>query len=288
MNFSGLLNIFNCTSKRLVLLFVALLFSLGVAMTTTSIKCPTCGVTRFSKSILANDQLAGTSSLECRRIMNDVAKKTSLPSFKCRCKYANVHENECASNLIADSNDYDMKHLNQTIVEQMDLKEEPSMVSGDCLVAYVGMAIRGYNMLHRKWISKENCMNLCLNTRAKNGFAFDCTSFEHWHRDCKSQIFDAANDPLCASFQDESNQKSAEHRTRKSKKLTTITSNGVYQKSFATKSHTKKTRTTKMDICVLSNQTIDIAGKDFSPNNAVTYYEILCKGIFICLIDSTR
>ena len=275
MNFSGLLNIFNCTSKRLVLLIVSLFFSLGVAMTTTSIKCPACGVNRF-KSLLTNDQLAGTSSLECRRIMNDMVKKTNLPSFKCRCKYANIQENECTSNLIADSNDYDMKHFNQTIVEQTLIKEEPtettssqkrSMVSGDCLVAFVGMAIRGHNMLHRKWISKENCMNLCLNTKVKNGFAFDCTSFEHWHRDCKSQIFDAANDPLCASFQDESNQKSAEHRTRKSKKLTT---SGVHL--------TKKTRTTKMDICVLSNQTIDIAGKDFSPNNAVTYYEILCKG----------
>lgn len=36
-------------------------------------------------------------------------------------------------------------------------------------------------------------------------------------------------------------------------------------------------RASKTDICVLSNQTIALAPKEYLPNSAVTYYEILCK-----------
>jgi hypothetical protein len=41
--------------------------------------------------------------------------------------------------------------------------------------------------------------------------------------------------------------------------------------------HRRTKRAAKLDICVLSNQTIKSSGDDFARNSAVTYYELICK-----------
>ncbi|RNA43111.1 uromodulin-like isoform X2 [Brachionus plicatilis] len=122
----------------------------------------------------------------------------------------------------------------------------------DCLKVYVGMAIKGHNLLYNRWIDKENCINICLNTTVLNGHKFDCKSFEHWHGNCNQNADSSSSSTqICASF-DESHKK-----TRR-----------TYQKYQSRP---------KLDYCVLSNQTINSAENDFNSNNAVTYYELTCQ-----------
>lgn len=111
------------------------------------------------------------------------------------------------------------------------------------------MAIRGSNLIHRQWHGKENCFNLCLQTNIKNGDPFNCKSFEHWHRECSPT--NTNDDQICASFAENDHLVHRNHL------------------------HHNK-RAVKMDICVLSNQTIKTSGGDFVPNNVVTYYELIC------------
>lgn len=128
-------------------------------------------------------------------------------------------------------------------------------LTSNCLIASVGMAVKGYNLIYKQWVNKENCFNLCLGTTVKNGFNFDCKSFEHWHGDCTGHT---AESP-CASFSND---------------------HGLARRNHRHHNLNSKRATTKLDYCVLSNQTIKTAGYDFTENNAVTYYEILCGSTF--------
>lgn len=122
----------------------------------------------------------------------------------------------------------------------------------NCLKVYVGMAIKGHNLLYNRWIDKENCMNICLNTTVNNGHKFNCKSFEHWHGNCTySPYSNNSNAQSCASFNGK--QK--------------ISRRYFHEKQFKP----------KLDYCVLSDQTINSVGSDFNSNNAVTYYELTCQ-----------
>lgn len=121
-----------------------------------------------------------------------------------------------------------------------------------CLKVYVGMAIKGHNLLYNRWIDKENCMKICLNTTVNNGHKFDCKSFEHWHGNCTySPDSKNSNVQSCASF---------DGKQKLSRRF-------FHEKQFKP----------KLDYCVLSDQTISSAGSDFNSNNAVTYYELTCQ-----------
>lgn len=122
----------------------------------------------------------------------------------------------------------------------------------NCLRVYVGMAIKGHNLLYNRWIDKENCMSICLNTTVNNGHKFDCKSFEHWHGNC-SQSADPQSPhyQLCASFD--------------------------RRQKISRRNHQESKNRPKLDYCVLSNQTINSVGPDFNSNNAVTYYELACQ-----------
>lgn len=217
----------------------------------TQIACPTCG-------LKASDPLPGTSSLECERYFSktqiklDDYNKIPLPSYRCKCNYTHIeNKNDCGTNR---------------------RNEDSFPVTGDCLVAHVGMAIRGHNLLYRRWVDKENCFNLCQRTRIKNGHSFDCRSFEHWHRDCDSN---ANPDPnygnLCASIDLNSQDKNSKAKLESLENKFPFSEEFYKQKRLAANKRASKT-----DICVLSNQTIDLAPKEYLPNPAVTYYEVLC------------
>jgi hypothetical protein len=223
------------------------------------INCPTCGIRK--KSSFSNMKtIAGVSSLECR----PYKYKQNFASFKCQCQFVPINANECKANISFSTNDYEYntifnkRILNHTKPGNIDESETSNSVTttGDCLTVHVGMAVRGFNLLHRKWINKEHCFELCLKTKIKNGDSFDCHSFEHWHRDCND------NENKCASFTNDDYDHSEYRRD-------------AFYKEKPIDSKIK--RSPKMDICVLSNQTIKSANKDFLPNNAVTYYEITCK-----------
>lgn len=130
--------------------------------------------------------------------------------------------------------------------------------------------------MYRKWVSKENCFNLCMRTRISNGHSFDCASFEHWHRDCDSRGPDDKENQICASFTEtERNKQASTNQIQYNRNY--FKQNRYYYKSEQKTSRYNKKRASKTDICVLSNQTISLAGSNFLPNDAVTYYEILCK-----------
>ncbi len=231
------------------------------------IDCPTCG-------LRGQHGPAGTSILECKRFYvnhgninnNNINENPNdisglLPSYKCTCNYTSVNKKECSSK----SNE----HLYEFGQPQ---------VHGDCLVAHVGMAIRGFNLVHRKWVSKEHCFNLCMRTRLKNGHGFDCTSFEHWHRDCK----DSGNGKICATFAESEEAELVEGSSpvREAYGRSYFKQNRYYytdEVEEKRKQMKNRKRASKPDICVLSNQTISISMNNFLPNDKVTYYEIVCK-----------
>ena len=122
-----------------------------------------------------------------------------------------------------------------------------------------GYAIRGHNLIHRQWINKEHCFNLCLITNTKNGDAFNCRSFEHWHRDCSPINQHDDTSSMCASFTENEEMPEVMHHVH------------FHHNRMRTK------RAAKLDICVLSNQTIKSSGDEFAPNNAITYYELICN-----------
>ncbi len=221
----------------------------------SQITCPPCG-------IRSSDSMPGTSTLECERfytkkqIKLDDYNRIPLPSFKCKCNYTRIHKNDCGTSR---------------------QNENSFPVSGECLVAHVGMAVRGHNLLHRKWVDKESCFNLCLRTRVKNGHSFDCRSFEHWHRDCDSEGNgdQQQSGKMCASFELDGQEKSVgkQRNTENSYLQHKYPFSDEYYKRQRLKN---SKRAYKTDICVLSNQTIDLSPDNFLPNQAVTYYEVLC------------
>jgi len=207
--------------------------------------------------------LAGSSILNCKRFFvnhgNDQNNNNQdpndtgglLPSYKCTCNYTTVNKKECGSKF-----------------DQQDHEFGQPRVHGECLVAHVGMAISGYNLMHRKWVSKEHCFNLCLRTRVKNGHSFDCTSFEHWHRDCNEM---ENKDKICASFAENEDIDPIDE----SSPVRNIYGRSYFKENrhyntYDVNDHTKnKKRATKPDICVLSNQTISISTNNFLPNDKV-------------------
>ena len=98
------------------------------------IECPTCGLRNVHGP-------AGTSVLDCKRfyVKHEIASNLNgeennlkdinnlSPSFKCKCNYTSVNNK---------------KQCNSKSHEDVYEIGQPE-VSGDCLVAHVGMAIRG-------------------------------------------------------------------------------------------------------------------------------------------------
>lgn len=89
------------------------------------IDCPSCG-------LRSKPEALGTSNLECQRFYikhkhnsNNDELNSLLPSYNCKCKYKYVDKKSCGSR------------------GQQNDEIESSEVSGDCLVAHVGMAVRG-------------------------------------------------------------------------------------------------------------------------------------------------
>jgi hypothetical protein len=233
-----------------------------------------------------------------------------IQSYKCTCEYAPIDQARCYSsrypknrNAISNINNNDISqrnygysytNYNSPPIQQQqqdnkfkNLNEHTSNNYKECLQVHVGMAIKGYNMLHREWVSKEHCFNLCLNTNIRNGHSFDCNSFEHWHRNCdpiahndKSEYSLIKTNPfstttptpppfkpkkICASFIND-------HQVSLSLKRS------PYHKSRINRN---KKNGKKMDICVLSNMTILSSSSLFDKNDAVTYYELLCSSKMI-------
>lgn len=208
--------------------------------------CPSCDFSNEASHKNAKEQINLHKLFDCFQFNYTHAshvRNQELPSYKCKCKY--YDGNECES-VTSFSSAYSNNH---------------------CLVAHVGMSIKSYNLIYRQWINKENCFNLCLNTTLRNGFGFDCKSFEHWHSNCPSeQSTSKQYGKTCASFaQYESFVYHKNHRHHSN------TSNSKLQRTSS-----------RIDYCVLSNQTIESAGSlNFVENPAVTYYEILCTSIKI-------
>ena len=253
--------------------------------------CPTCDMvdSRILHRITSCEKFNDTQTLYART----TSHLKSLPSYKCQCSY--LKESNCQVKdkpksmamaarktalrqaLSAPVNIYaeddaisDEEELNQEIPIEYEAN------SVDCLVAHVGMSIKGNNLLHQKWKDKEDCFNLCLKTTIKNGHPFDCKSFEHWHKDCNAQMPSNGGDndgveTTCASFSMDATAKRSSFFDQQP--------NHVHHNNLAHSSDSKRQARAKykMDICVLSNQTIQLAGQDFVPNSGVTYYEILCQ-----------
>jgi hypothetical protein len=265
--------------------------------------CPLCGIdssnSRKEKSL--------HKIIECEKLNNTLSFSNNnkyMPSYKCKCKYLRVNEKSCSmfsrsykyahnrfENLYIgmkasdfmnedeelfenanDDNNNDENKDNEDEEENGEVRsKKASHLTSECLIVHVGMAIKGYNLMYKQWINKENCFNLCLNTTIRNGFSFDCKSFEHWHSDCGSPSgdpsFGSANrtkSAVCATFV--SSQDKRRHYLK----------NDLEDESD-NRAYLKKRASNKIDYCVLSNQTIQMAGKNFAENIAVTYYELLCK-----------
>ena len=268
--------------------------------------CPLCGIDssnpRKEKSL--------HKIIECEKINNTQLfnnNNKNMPSYKCKCKYLRVNEKSCSmfsrnykyaqhrfENLFIgmkasdfmneddelfdsgnDENNNDENKDNEEDEENGGVRtKKPTHSTNECLIVHVGMAIKGYNLMYKQWINKENCFNLCLNTTIRNGFSFDCKSFEHWHSDCGTPSgdpnFGGANrtkSAVCATFV--SSQDKRRYLT-----------NDMEDESTS-RAHLTKRASNKIDYCVLSNQTIQMAGKNFAENIAVTYYELLCKSKYI-------
>ena len=244
--------------------------------------CPQCGM----DSSNPKKEKGLHKIIECEKFNNSITSSVFnkyMPSYKCKCKYLRVNEKACQlfsrnlfknpakkfenlfvglkasdfmneedqlDSIINDSEEYDLNEDQTTKVKK------PLHIINECLIVHVGMAIKGHNLMYKQWISKENCFNLCINTTIKNGFSFDCKSFEHWHSDCASNPADI--------------YKSATNRTKSAVCATFVATKSDHDRLI-------KRANNKIDYCVLSNQNIQMAGKNFAENLAVTYYEILCK-----------
>ena len=253
--------------------------------------CPNCG---FNSKKLTDSTNVLHKIIECYRyndtkIMNlRPSHLKSLPSYKCSCKYSILNDKICLPN--SKKNDHNSnytftvsKSYELSAIDIDDTKsKEISSVAGECLVAHVGMAINGFNLIYKPWINREHCFNLCLNTNINNGDSFDCRSFEHWKKNCKAQFntqYDDKNNTHisdlhtnCSSFDDDydlilkKNPSSNNHRHHKN-----------LNEFISHKSDKKRTAGKSSDICVLSDQTIRSPGVEFTPNHGVIYYELLCK-----------
>lgn len=130
-----------------------------------------------------------------------------------------------------------------------------------CIEVRPGMAIKGNNLLYNEWVSREHCFNRCLQTNKLNGDSFDCKSFEHWHSDCSYEYLITG---LNSSSVSNSPKHCAEYLT-------------IHSLNHDREKIKSKRKQQKVDLCVLSNQTIETAGNEFTFNYGVTYYEVLCN-----------
>ncbi len=206
-------------------------------------ECPICSSSKIVKCMRVNNTIT-------------IINEEKSPDYKCICKYYESNEKKCTRSVKL------KQQLTSEVVldiEKIKSKNQSGFIqalyTNECLNVHVGYAIRGHNLIHRQWVNKEHCFNLCLTTNTNNGDSFNCRSFEHWHRDCGPTQND---DSICASFNEneEFPMEPTKHHYKNKK---------------------RKQRAAKLDICVLSNQTIKSSGEYFAPNNAVTYYELACN-----------
>jgi hypothetical protein len=234
----------------------------------------------------------------------------NVTSYICKCKYAKETKTNCSvAHVIAKHVKPSSKQMKDKLVKKLPhrrktntlaidvdnvnvyLSTNYSMITRPCLIVHVGMAIKGSNLMFRQWTGKENCFNLCLNTTIRNGFAFDCRSFEHWHSECpytqqqhdQSQYANGDDGDastfqstkltqsrkVCASFNNDNEETYSAIIAAKKRSNNNNNNNKRNGRSYV-----------KIDYCVLSDMTIMTAGNDFTSNNAVTYYELLCQSNF--------
>ena len=284
--------------------------------------CPSCGTCSYS----INNKLRSKNTTNLHKILNCIEFNETQQffesanrnpylhrSYKCRCRYFRPNDNghpildgsghgdegyESALN----SYDFDESYLNYMAEEEIKnvgANNENTVPTNECLVAYIGMAVKGHNLIYKQWINEENCFNLCLSTTKKNGYDFDCKSFEHWQSDCSSsssaqQSSSTFVPRICTLMNENAAANDARHQAafaRNHRNHRHHNQNDPYLSPTAPteisflhnmpsvlpalpRSHRA---VNKIEYCVLSNQSISTAGKDFTENNAVTYYEILCK-----------
>jgi hypothetical protein len=255
-------------------------------------KCPiTCLRPAVSSSSTGKQQ---HSIVDCRDFSR-FNEQTGLneTSYLCKCKYGK-DERRCLNEnneleYVATDTDSNAETVWSTSPAAGVLAQDDAQTTGsgsgsgklrDCLVVYVGMAIQSHNLAYKPWIDKDNCFNLCLKTTVRNGFSFDCKSFEHWHRSCppspssddnanNSSSNNATQHTICASFQ--------HHSVRNEFESDPDHDDDDDHAAAPPSQQQLPRKNVKFDYCVLSNLTIRTAGKLFEPNDKVTYYEILCK-----------
>lgn len=220
---------------------------------------------RTNLCLAANDHYFKHEIFKCMPINRD-----AKPSYRCACKYE--------------------KNRAKSPVVQID----------NCIEVHPGMAVKGFNLVYHQWLNKEHCLNLCLKTTIKNGNTFDCVSFEHWHSDCTYEhlfikttttttTLPTTENENNYNYNSNSNQHHGSNLTSKS--CNDFTEHNLNLKGTITHLHEKnlkRTKSKKIDLCVLSNQTINTAGNHFEFNYAVTYYEILCNRKCVFIFDSHK
>jgi hypothetical protein len=252
-------------------------------------------------------------------------------AFKCTCTYFRPHDkcSTAATTAQYDSSEDELLTARNNAAYDADeeaylnyLDEEEVLSANnknpnskkECLVAYMGMAVKGYNLAYKQWVSEEHCFNLCLSTTKRNGFHFDCRSFEHWQTDCatSTSLFhpnETFVPRICSQQQQQQQTQSPEtsqqvdgtrtllhhyrmhgqvanhrhhrHNGYEGEQETTILPATSWSSSARPSTLSRGSRAiSKIEYCVLSNQSRGTAGDDFAENSAVTYYELLCKRKF--------
>ena len=276
-------------------------------------KCPVCYSNNHLQRIVSCHRINDTQTSWARKTPDLLA----LPSYKCKCKY--LREKFCNANEADDDVDNDPQQQqreasrklvgylrsssgeanNEEVelevaesdeVREDELESEYERESVDCLVAHVGMSINGHNYVFNKWISKEDCFNLCLRTKIRNGYELDCKSFEHWHKGCNAQapsksstadqtsVSAEKTSRVCASLEMEEHESGFRKKSRKNKNNNHkhhhrrhLDDEEEEEEESLVRSRRASSRT---DYCVLSNMTIQMAGQEFSKNIIFYLYKV--------------
>jgi hypothetical protein len=210
-----------------------------------------CLIINFSNSNLINPTNKQYSK-SCLVLNNNRSLKHEI--FQCVAK-----PDEISKQVYRCSCKYKQNENTEIILNEIEITQ--------CLEVHLGMAVKGHNLVYHQWINKEHCFNLCLKTNKKHGDTFDCKSFEHWHTECTYEN-------TFSSTTTDNDQTSNLNITKKIKPCTEYLN---LNSNFHIHENKYKRRTKKIDLCVLSNQTIISAGTEFTFNHGVTYYEILCN-----------